>query len=204
MGSIRAAFKKNFLTGLIVLIPAVITILVVTWLFNLVDGIMAPIYDKLLGRHIAGLGFLSTVLIIYVVGMISSNMMGKRIIGVLDWLFVKLPFFKGVYTSVKHIVDAFSPEGSKASFKRFVIVEHPRKGSFAFGFLTKECEKQDKNGSSQRLSAVYIPTNNLYLGDVVLFNSDDVFQTDIPVDEGVKIILSGGITAPGTIKEHLS
>jgi len=80
MGSIKSASKKNFLTGIVVLIPVIITIVVITWLFNLIDGIMAPIYDKILGRHIAGLGFISTIIVIYLVGMISSNVFGKRII----------------------------------------------------------------------------------------------------------------------------
>ena len=199
MGSFQAAFKKNFLTGLIVLIPAIITVFIITWFFRMVDGIMAPVYDKLLGKHIAGLGFFSTILIIYVAGMVSSNVMGKRLIGIFERLFTKIPVFKGVYTSIRHIVDAFSPGEAKNSFKRFVLVEHPRAGSFAFGFLTKECERIDKDGVAERLSAVYIPTNNLYLGDIVLFKPADVFCTDIPVDEGVKIIISGGIAAPSTI-----
>jgi len=204
MGSIKSASKKNFLTGLIVLIPVIITIVVITWLFNLIDGIMAPIYDKILGRHIAGLGFISTIIVIYLVGMISSNVFGKRIIGIVERLLKKIPVFKGIYTSVKHVVDAFSPEGSKTSFKRFVIVEYPRKGSYAFGFLTKEFEKTDSQGMAEALSAVYIPTNNLYLGDIVLFKKEDVFYTNIPIEEGVKIIISGGIATPKVIKEERS
>jgi uncharacterized membrane protein len=202
MGSIKSASKKNFLTGLVVLIPVIITIVVITWLFNLIDGIMAPIYDKILGRHIAGLGFISTIIVIYLVGMISSNVFGKRIISIVEGLLKKIPVFKGIYTSVKHVVDAFSPEGSKTSFKRFVIVEYPRKGSYAFGFLTKEFEKTDSQGIVEALSAVYIPTNNLYLGDIVLFKKEDVFHTDIAIDEGVKIIISGGIATPKVIKEE--
>ncbi|MGE5300368.1 MAG: DUF502 domain-containing protein, partial [Acidobacteriota bacterium] len=88
------------------------------------------------------------------------------------------------------------------SFKKFVIIEYPRTGVFAFGFLTKECTiRKERNGKESCLRAVYVPTNNLYLGEIVLVSESDVFYTNIPIDEGIKIILSGGIAAPNMIGE---
>jgi uncharacterized membrane protein len=99
-------------------------------------------------------------------------------------------------------VDAFSPESKTTSFKRFVVIEYPRKGLYAFGFLTKESTAMScHNRSELCLRAVYVPTNNLYLGEIVLVSEGDVFYTDIPIDEGIKIILSGGIAAPNMIGE---
>ena len=182
-------------------IPAIITTLVLIWFFEFVDGILAPIYDKVLGYHLPGLGFASTIILIFIIGIISTNVFGKRIIRVVELGIVRIPIFKGLYTSVKHLVDAFSEE--KSSFKKFVIVEYPRKDVYQFGFLTKECTiKKDGSGKESCLRAVYIPTNNLYLGEVVLFREGDVFYTDIPIEEGVKIILSGGIAAPPVILEE--
>lgn len=200
MGSIQAVFKRNFLTGLVVSIPAIITIFVIIWFFDVIDGIMAPFYDKLLGHHVAGLGFVSTILIIYIVGMVSRNVMGRRFIAMLENLFQRIPLIKSIYSSVKQILDAFSPDSKKGSFQKFVIVEHPREGTFAFGFLTKQCSI-GRGGTESTLCTVFIPTNNLYLGDIVLFKDEDIYYTDIPVDEGVKIILSGGIAAPEKIRE---
>lgn len=201
---IKRAIKRRFISGLIVIIPVLITISVIVWFFNFIDGILSPVLDSILQRHISGLGFITAILIVFVVGIISSNVIGKRIIGLFERLFMKLPVFKGIYTALKQLVDAFSPE-SKGAFKRFVIVEYPRKGTYAFGFLTKECSmKSEGDGTESCFRAVYIPTNNLYLGEIVLFREDEVLNTNIPIEEGIKIILSGGIAAPNRIEAPAS
>ncbi len=199
--SIHATLKRKFLAGLIVSIPAVITVLVIVWFFEFVDGILGPFYNKVLGYDVHGLGFISAVILIFLIGIISTNVFGKKVIGFFEKAIVRIPVFKGIYTAIKQLVDAFSPE-NKSSFKKFVIVEYPKPGAYAFGFLTKECTiKASKSGKELCLRAVYIPTNHLYLGDIVLFNEGDVFYTDIPIEEGIRIMLSGGIATPSMISE---
>ena len=200
--SIRAIFKRKFLAGLFVTVPAVITFLVLGWFFRFVDGILEPVYFKILGYHTPGLGFVSAIILIFIVGIVSTNVFGKKIIQFLERIMMNIPVFKGFYTAIKQLVDAFSPDNKSASFKKFVIVQYPRDGVFAFGFLTNECTiKVEKCGRETCLRAVYVPTNNLYLGDIVLVGEGDVFYTDLPIDEGIKIILSGGIAAPLRICE---
>ncbi len=197
--SIRATFKRRFLAGLLISIPAVITFLVIWWFFKFVDGLLEPLYYKILGYHVPGLGFISTIVLIFIVGIISTNVIGRKIIESFEHIILKIPVFKGIYTAVKQLVDAFSPE-NKSSFKKVVIVEHPRSGSYAFGFLTKECVIKSKDQETH-LNAVYIPTNHLYFGDIVLIDDKSIIYTDIPVEEGIKIILSGGIATPSKISE---
>jgi uncharacterized membrane protein len=200
--SIRATFKRRFLAGLFVTVPAVITFLVLGWFFRFVDGILEPVYFKILGYHTPGLGFVSAIILIFIVGIVSTNVFGKKIIQFFERIMMNIPVFKGFYTAIKQLVDAFSPDNKSASFKKFVIVQYPRDGVFAFGFLTNECTiKAEKCGRETCLRAVYVPTNNLYLGDIVLVGEGDVFYTDLPIDEGIKIILSGGIAAPLRICE---
>ncbi len=197
--SIKATFKRKFIAGLIVTIPIAISIFILVQLFKIVDGFLGPIYDYIFGRHIAGLGFITALLIVFVVGIVATNVFGKKLLDQLEkLLFLKIPVFKSLYSSLKQLIDAFSPE-NKTSFQKFVIVEYPRKGSFVFGFQTKECYLKE-NGSEKKLIAVYIPTNNLYLGEVILFEPESVIHTSIPVQEGIKIILSGGIAAPENIR----
>lgn len=198
--SIRATFKRRFFAGLLISIPAIVTFLVIGWFFKFVDGLLEPLYFRILGYHIPGLGFISAVVLIFIVGIISTNVIGKKIIEYFEMVMLKIPVFKGIYMATKQLVDAFSPESRGSSFKEFVIVEYPRPGVFSFGFLTKGCTLKG-DGHESDLRAVYIPTNHLYLGDIVLFKESDVFYTDIPVDEGIKIILSGGIATPPTISE---
>lgn len=201
MESIRSTLKRRFLAGLIILVPGLITVSAIVWFFRFVDGLLAPLYDRFLGYETHGLGFISAVVLVFIVGLVSTNVFGKKVIGFLDRIFRRIPVFKGFYTAVKQLVDAFSPDNT-SSFKEFVIVEYPRPGAFAFGFLTKERTiRADKNGRESCLRVVYIPTNNLYLGEVVLFREGDVFYTDLPIEEGIRIILSGGIAAPPRITE---
>jgi len=197
--SIRLTFKRKFIAGLIVTIPVAISIFILIQLFKIIDGLLGSIYDYIFGRHIAGLGFLTALILVFVVGVISTNVFGKKLLDQIEkLLFLKIPIFKSLYSSLKQLIDAFSPE-NKTSFQKFVIVEYPRKDSFVFGFQTKECILRE-NDMEKKLIAVYIPTNNLYLGEVVLFEPESVIHTNIPVQEGIKIILSGGIAAPQIIR----
>ncbi|MBF0505710.1 MAG: DUF502 domain-containing protein [Nitrospirae bacterium] len=197
--SIRITFKRKFLAGLIITVPVVFTVLVLAGLFKFVDGILSPFFDVLLDRHIAGLGFITAVGIVFLIGIISTNVFGKKLLDFSERILLKIPVFKSIYTAIKQLVDAFSAENNSA-FKQFVIVEYPRPGAYAFGFMTKECTIQSE-GRDLCLKAVYIPTNNLYLGDIVLLDEGSITYTDIPIDEGIRIILSGGIAAPSIITE---
>ena len=200
--AVFTALKRKFITGIFVSIPAVITVLVIGKFVGFVDSLLEPVYYKILGYHTQGLGFISAIIIVFIIGILSTNVFGKKIIGLFERIFLNMPVFKGFYTAVKHLVDAFSPDNKSVSFKKFVIIEYPRPGLFAFGFLTKECTvKSSKDGKEACLRAVYVPTNNLYLGEIVLVSEGDVFYTDIAIEEGIKIILSGGIAAPNTIRE---
>lgn len=200
--SIRVTFKRKFFAGLFVLIPALITFLVISWFFRFVDSFLEPFFFRILGYHFPGIGFISAIIIIFLVGIISTNVFGKRIIDYFELLLLKIPLLKGIYISVKQLVAAFSPESKASSFNKFIIVEYPRPGVYSYGFLTKDCViKIEKDGSESCLRAVYIPTNLIYFGDIVLFPDEYIFFTDIPIDEGIKIILSGGIATPSKISE---
>ena len=200
--SIRATFKRRFLAGLLISIPAIITFLVIWWFFKFVDGLLEPFYYKMLGYHVPGLGFISTIVLIFIVGIISTNVFGRRIIESFEHIILKIPVLKGIYTAVKQLVDAFSPESKVSSFKHFVIVEYPRPSVYAYGFLTKECVmKTERDGMEIGLKAVYIPTNLIYFGEIALFRDEHIFFTDISIEGGIKIILSGGIATPAKISE---
>jgi len=198
--SIRATFKRRFLAGLLISIPAIVTFLIIGWFFRFVDGILEPIYYNILGYHVPGIGFISAIVLIFIVGTISTNVIGRRIIQSVERILVSIPGLKGIYTSIKQLVDAFSPESKVTSFKKFVLVEYPRPGVYAYGFLTKECTmRTERDGQEVSLTAVYIPTNLIYFGEIALFREENMFYTDITIEEGIKIILSGGITTPSKI-----
>ncbi len=193
--SIRATFKRKFIAGLFVTIPILITIFVIERFFTFIDRLLEPLILKIFGHHIPGLGFITAVFIVFVVGIISTNIFGKRILQLIDKILMKVPLFRSLYIAIKQIMEAFNPE-SRSAFKRFVIVPYPKEGVYAFGFLIKECRLE----GNCELKAVYIPTNHLYLGDIMLFKDEDIFYTDISIEEGIRIILSGGIATPSEIR----
>ncbi|MBI4687974.1 MAG: DUF502 domain-containing protein [Nitrospirae bacterium] len=170
------------------------------WFFKAVDGLLGQFYDYILGTHVSGIGFITAIILVFLAGIISTNVFGKKILFLLEKGLLHIPVFKGIYNPLKQTVDAFSPE-NKSSFKTFVIVEYPRPGVYSFGFLTKECCIRHTGESEICLKAVYIPTNHLYLGEIALFKAEDVIYPKLSVDDGIKIILSGGIATPDYLTE---
>ena len=124
MERIRASFKGIFITGLLVSIPVVLTVFALWWFFLLVDGLLAPLFANLLGFRVPGLGFLSSFLIIFLVGAVARNVVGRRLFSWAELLFLRIPIAKTVYAALKSLMDALNPEKG-GSFRRFVIVEYP-------------------------------------------------------------------------------
>ena len=185
-GQVQSWFKVRFFTGVFVTLPVILT----AWLFWLfyssVDDFMAPLYQHLLGRHLPGLGFLTAILIIFCVGVFATNVVGRRI---LLWgvrIIRYIPLVRRVYPTVKDFVDAFSPN-RRTGFREFVIVEHPRDGAYAYGFLTGDVRVEGTKPES--LLSVYVPTNHLYLGDVVLVPRHTVMPTGLSIGDGIRINL---------------
>jgi uncharacterized membrane protein len=106
---------------------------VISWFFRFVDSFLEPLYFKILGYHFPGIGFISAIIIIFLVGIVSTNVFGKRIIDSFDLLLLKIPVLKGIYTSVKKLVLAFSPESKVSSFKIYYRgISRP--GAYSYGF----------------------------------------------------------------------
>lgn len=200
MERIKRVIKKTFFAGLVVVVPIVITTLAIWWLFRFVDGFLSPAFYEILGREIPGLGFLTTIVIIFLVGLVATNVLGSRFLKFIQDVLMRLPVVKNIYPTIRQLVEAFSP-ASSSSFKKVVLVEYPQKGIFSLGFLTNEVSINRSSGKVQFFS-VYLPTNNLYLGQVALFNAEEVIFTGFTVEEGLRIILSGGTAFPPSIKSQ--
>ena len=156
--------RRRFITGFFVTVPLFITVAAIVWLFGVVDGLTTPLYDRLLGRHIPGLGLVTTAAAIVLVGVLANNLIGKRLLQRVEGYLLRLPVFRTIYAPVKQLVVAFSPD-NESGFKRVVMLEH--KQGYSLGFLTREFTVERGNGP-EPLVAVYVPTNHLYLGDIVI------------------------------------
>ena len=189
--------RRSFVAGFFVTVPLFISVAALVWIFNVVDGATTPLYDRVLGRRIPGLGTLSTAIAIIVVGTVARNVIGRRVLARGEAWLLKVPVFKTIYSPVKQLLAAFAPD-NESSFKRVVMVEDPRRG-YSLGFQTREFTVDRGNGP-EPLLAVYVPTNNLYLGDVVIVERSRALFPDITVEDGIRIFLTGGMALPPKVR----
>jgi uncharacterized membrane protein len=189
--------RRSFVAGFFVTVPLFISVAALIWIFGVVDGATTPIYDRLLGRRIPGLGTLTTAIAIVLVGAFARNVIGRRILQRGEGWLLRVPVFRTIYSPVKQLVTAFSPD-NESGFKRVVMVEDPRRG-YALGFLTREFTV-DRGHGPEPLVAVFVPTNNLYLGDVIVCEPTRVSFPNISVEDGIRIFLTGGMALPPEVR----
>jgi len=189
--------RRRFLAGFFVTVPLVISVAAFVWIFRLIDGLVAPWYAEWTGRDVPGLGILTTALLVLLVGALATNVIGKRVLQRAESYLLRVPVFRTIYAPVKQLVVAFSPD-NEYGFKQVVLVEDASRG-FLLGFLTKEFTVE-RGGAAEAMIAVYVPTNHLYLGDVIICHRDKASYPDITVEQGIRIFLTGGMALGGRIK----
>jgi uncharacterized membrane protein len=184
--------RRHLTAGLLVLVPLVITAAVIRFVFNVIDGASQPLTERLVGRAIPGLGLVLTIAVIWLTGLLSSNLIGQKFLELFGRLLENLPLVKTVYTASKQLVEAVSPGGRRA-FQRVVLVEFPQKGTFALGFVTG-------NGigslDASTLS-IYVPTAlNPTSGFLIFAKESDILDPRLTVEEAIKLVVSGGVVRP--------
>lgn len=188
--------RRRFIAGLFVVIPFGITIFILKFLFNFADGILGSYLDSLFSlithreeSHIPGLGMITGAIVVYLAGLLATNVFGNQLLRWGDELLTRIPLVKSIYISSKQLTKVFR-EG-KTSYRRAVFVEWPRPGVRAIGFVTAEVERD-----GQRLIVVYVPTMpNPTSGFALFFREDEVYESGMTVEEAVKFVVSGGMVA---------
>jgi uncharacterized membrane protein len=190
--------RRSFIAGFFVTVPLFVSVAALLWLFRLIDGFVVPFYAKYSGgTPIPGLGIALTFLAIVLVGAIATNVVGKRVLARGEQILLRVPLFRSVYAPVKQLIVAFSPD-NEHGFKRVVLVEDVRQG-FVLGFLTREFTV-DRGQGPEAMVSVYVPTNHLYLGDIIVIQRDRASYPDITVEQGIRIFLTGGMALAGRIR----
>ena len=187
--------RRSLIAGLVVLIPLGITLFVLRFLFNLVTGVLQPALDPLIGdlpfwaRALLSIAILVTVLIL--VGQVATNVVGRRVIHFFENLVLRIPIVRPIYQATKQVVDALS--APKTDFQSVVMVEFPRPGLRAVGFLTNTLVGED----GRNWSTVFIPTTpNPTTGFLQVVPSEEAVRLDWSVEDAVKTIMSLGVLPP--------
>ena len=196
-GTFSNWFKVRFITGFFVTVPAIATAWLLYVFWDAIDRFFSPGYERILGGRIPGLGFLTAVVVILVMGTVATNVVGRRILIRIERMLERLPIFRSIYPSVKQLLESFSPE-KRSSFKSVVLAENPRKGEYVFGFVTSEVLVETPDAKREMVT-VFVPSNNLYLGDVIIVPREETISTGLTVEEGIRIILSAGTATPARL-----
>ncbi|MBI4304133.1 MAG: DUF502 domain-containing protein [Chloroflexi bacterium] len=191
-GGIIRKIRAQFLLGLVVLGPIGATIIIFIWIFTSIDNILQPVIRQILGRTIPGLGFGVTLVLVYLAGVIASNVFGRRLIRYGDTLLARVPVVRQLYGSIKQILMSFSRAG-QAGFLQVVLVEWPREGMKTVGFVTNEF--RDRSG--EKLLSVFIPQAPIpTTGFLQIMREEEVVRTTMSVDDAMKMVVSAGKVAP--------
>ncbi len=194
-------FKRYLITGLLVLVPLVITVWVLKTLLGMMDQsllLLPPSWrpEARLGYYVPGIGALLTVLIVLVTGMIATNFFGKRILQFWEGLLARVPVVKSIYYSVKQVSDTLFSDSGQA-FRKALLVQYPREGSWTIAFQTGHPGGDVARHLAGEHVSVYVPTTpNPTSGFFLMMPVEDVVELDMSVDDALKYIISMGVVVP--------
>ena len=205
MGTLR----KYLIAGLLVWLPLAATIVIVSFVIDLLDGtilLLPPKYrpEAILGFSVPGFGVVLAILILILTGMLAANLLGRRLVALWEAVLSRIPLVRTIYNSAKQITATVLTSEGK-SFRKVVLVEYPRKDTWSMGFLTNEHINIENNRIGPEISAVFVPTTpNPTSGFIIMLPKRDILELDISIEEGFKYIISMGVIVPErSIKEKI-
>jgi len=200
------SLRNAFITGLLLLAPLAVTIWAFQIIIDFVGGRFRPIYNHVLPESISGLTFLwdiaATLLVIALItlfGYVSRLFLGRYLLGVLDRFLQTIPGLNTVYNTVKQIIDTFGTQ-NRNMFSKVVLVQFPRSGCYAIGFLTNKARGEPQEKTQEEVWTVFVPTTpNPTSGFLVMLPRKDIVELEMSVGDGMKMVISGGaVTPPST------
>jgi uncharacterized membrane protein len=189
--------RRLFVTGFFVTVPLVVSVVALVWTFRWADGLTSGLGERVLGVHVPGLGIAATAALVLAVGVLATNVIGRRVLQRGEQLLLHVPLFRTIYAPVKQLISAFAPDNERG-FKRMILIEDRARG-YLLGFLTREFTI-DRGQGAETLFAVYVPTNHLYLGEIIICEPGRASFPDLSVEEGLRVFLTGGMGLPEILR----
>jgi uncharacterized membrane protein len=195
-GRLALHLRSKMVTGLFLLVPVAITFVVLRFLFVTLDELLQPVLRTFLPIPIPGAGIIIIVILIYLAGLVGSNVIGKGVVMFVQNSIQRIPIVNSIYSTSRQLIDSFSGANSNG-FKHVVMIEYPSPGLFTIGFMTGTTE----NELGDTLVLVYIPTAPLpNSGWIALVPMEHVIDTDLTAQAAMKMVFSAGIAGPASIK----
>ena len=199
--NLRKHFKHQMATGIVALVPLVVTGLFVWWVIIKTDVVSKVLEEKgILAVHFHGQGFVISLIIaaavIYIVGLIVNNYLGRKFVALGERIIANVPIVKTLYTSVKQVANSIGVS-RKGLFEEVVLIEYPKEDIWTVGFVTSASKGEIQEKTQEKVVNVFIPTTpNPTSGMLVMIPERKLIRTKMTVEEGMRLIISGGIAAP--------
>lgn len=198
---LKHKIRNIFITGLLVTLPIMITFFFIRVLFRIIDSLLGPAANQILsaaGLHfiIPGIGFILTFLIIFAVGLASTNVIGRKLLERFEIFLDNIPMVKSIYSGAKQVILTIAT-AKKAAFSRVVLVQFPKNGMYSIGFITSEAQGEVQQVTKEDVINVFVPTvPNPTTGFFLMVPRGDIISLNMSIEDGIKLIMSGGIVTP--------
>ncbi|MBI3997972.1 MAG: DUF502 domain-containing protein [Armatimonadetes bacterium] len=191
----RHRLRNYLIAGLLVILPLGVTVFVLLALFRFLDNLLRPIF-KVMGLELPGLGLLAGILLILAAGAMASNVVGRRLVQGFDWLMMRIPFARTIYSATKQLSDSLFIQ-NRAAFKQAVLLEWPRPGLYTVGFVTGETRGEAQDKTKERVINVFVvSTPNPTTGFLCLVPESQLIPLEMSVEDALKLVVSAGILVP--------
>ncbi|NIR52126.1 DUF502 domain-containing protein [candidate division KSB1 bacterium] len=212
LSDIKRRLRNTFITGILITIPVAFTLFIFHFLLKLLDDLIVPWFIKTLVKagapipedfHLPGLGLILIILLIFVVGILTKNIFGAKLVQLGEMIVERIPIVRSIYTGAKQVVTTIAHADTKA-FRKVVLVEFPRKGVYSVGFITGTTEGEVQEITKEKLNNIFVPTTpNPTSGFLVFLPKEDIIELTMTVEEGLKFIISVGIVTPEYKQEKI-
>lgn len=193
----RKHFRRHLIAGIVTLVPLVVTVLFVWWMIDKTDVLTNALVKRgILPKHIPGMGLVLSIILIYLVGILVNNYIGKKFVRLGEMIIERLPIVKTIYTSLKQVANSFNLS-RKGFFEKVVLIEYPKDGIWTIGFVTSRSKGEVQEKIRENVMNIFVPTTpNPTSGLLIMVPEKNIIQTRMTVEEGMKLIISGGLATP--------
>ena len=192
--------KRYFVSGVLVVVPIILTYVVIKFLFDTFDRLLQPLLFQLLGYNLPGLGIVVTLLLIILAGLLTRNFIGAEIHRLVEKVLARLPIIRTIYFAAKQLLEAIALP-SMSSFNEVVMIEYPRKDAYVICFISHKF-KLEKDGQLRDFMAIFVPSTPTPIsGMVVIVPAEDVIYLDMTIEEAIKYLVSGGVVSPAVLRQ---
>lgn len=201
--SVIAWLRSRFVAGMFLALPVVVTFLLLRWLIDEIDKRVVPLLppalqpETYLNYAVPGLGLIVLVVFLTLLGAVTTNFLGRYFVGLSDRILLRIPFVRSIYSILKQVVDVFANNDSRDQFKEVVMVQYPRGGTWAIGFVSGGAKGEIRARVGEDVIGVFVPTTpNPTSGFLLYCKETEVIRLDMTVEEAAKVIFSAGLVIP--------